>query len=416
MKFIADLQLHSKYSRATSKEMDLPVLDKWGEIKGIQVLGTGDFTHPAWFSQLGRELEPAEPGLFVFKNSPNKKTRFLLSAEVSLIYSKNDRQRRVHHVILAPDLKTVKAINTRLSWVGKLASDGRPIIGMSSEELAKIVFEVSDQAMIIPAHAWTSWYSIFGSKSGFDSVEECFGPWTKNIFAIETGLSSDPAMNWRLSQLDGYTLVSNSDAHSPPKLGREANVFDTDLSYQAIFATIKSGDPEKFLYTIEFYPEEGKYHYDGHRVCKVRWSPKETKKHSGVCARCKRRVTIGVLSRVEELADRPEGFQPEGRVPFKRIVPLEEIIAEVLGVRPGAKSVREVYFKLCRELGGELKILLESSPEQIRLLAPAMVAEGVLRVREGRLNIEPGYDGEYGEVKIFSPQERRGISPQKALF
>lgn len=415
MKFIADLQLHSKHSRATSPQMVIENLAHWGRLKGIRVLGTGDFTHPLWIRELKEKLEPAEPGLFIFKNDVAKDpTRFMLTAETSHIYSKGGKTRRVHLLIFAPSFEAVEKINTQLSWVGNLASDGRPIIGMDSKELLKIVMNADPNCMVIPAHAWTPWFSIFGSMSGFDSLEECFDELTPYIYAIETGLSSDPAMNWRLSQLDKVAIISNSDAHSMQRLGREANVFDTELSYQGIVDAIKTKNPEKFLYTIEFFPEEGKYHYDGHRLCGVRFSPKETKAHGGKCPKCGRNVTVGVLARVEELADRPEGYKLEGAIPFKSLVPLDEIIANSFGVESKTKRVQEEYFRLTEQFGGELALLLEGD---LSLLGDQRLAEGIRRVREGQVTCEPGYDNEYGKIKIFQEGEKLEVlTPQKSLF
>jgi len=427
MKFIADLQIHSKYSRATSPEMVIENLAHWAKLKGIKVLGTGDFTHPVWLQELKEKLIPAEPGLFYWKDDPDKAqgtgqqgdraTRFMLTAETSHIYSKGGRVRRVHLLIFAPSFAAVEKINTKLSWIGNLEADGRPILGLDSKELVKIVLEADTECLVIPAHAWTPWFSVFGSMSGFDSLEECFDELTPQIFAIETGLSSDPAMNWRLSQLDKVAIISNSDSHSLPKIGREANVFDTDLSYQGIVSAIKNKNPKQFLFTIEFFPEEGKYHYDGHRLCGVRLSPQETQKYKGRCPKCGRPVTVGVLNRVEELADRPVGYHPEGAIPYKSLVPLEEIIAGALGVESKTKAVAELYRRLCEALGGELPLLLEADLSEARRLADERVAEGIRRVREGKIKIEPGYDGEYGKIKIFEPgEEIKSSESQMSLF
>jgi len=418
MKFAADLQLHSKYSRATSPQMVVENVAQWGKIKGIKVLGTGDFTHPAWFKELKEKLVPAEQGLFRYRDDLSQDpTRFMLTAETSHIYSKNNRVRKVHIVIWAPSFEAVERINTKLSRVGNLFSDGRPIMGLDSKELAKIVLEADENCMVIPAHAWTPWFSVFGSMSGFDSLEECFDEYTKYIYAIETGLSSDPPMNWRLSQLDRVALVSNSDSHSLPRLGREANVFDTELSYQAIIDAVKTKDPQKFLFTIEFFPEEGKYHYDGHRLCNISLAPAETKKNRGLCPVCGRSVTIGVLHRVEELADRPEGFALEGAIPFKSLVPLDEIIAGAHGTESKTKRVFADYHQLATAFGGEIPLLLGADPEEVARIANTKVAEGIRRVREGKLHIEPGYDGEYGKVKIFEEGEDAALpQPQKSLF
>lgn len=415
MKFIADFHLHSKYSRATSPNMDLENLNKWGKIKGIKVLGTGDFTHPEWIKELKEKLEPAEEGLFKIKNS-DKGIRFILTAEISCIYSKNGRVRKIHIIVLAPSFEAVEKINVKLGWVGNLAADGRPILGLDAKELAKIVLESSKDCLIVPAHAWTPWFSIFGSKSGFDSIEECFEEYSKYIYTIETGLSSDPAMNWQLSILDKITLISNSDAHSPQKIGREANVFETELSYPAIIEAIKSKDRQKFLYTIEFYPEEGKYHYDGHRNCEISLSPEESKKYNNICPKCGKILTIGVLNRVKELADRPEGFKFDDAIPFKSLIPLEEIIAESLGRGVGTKQVDDEYKNLIEKFGNEFKILLDISQKELETVTFSEAAEGIVRVREGRVKIEPGYDGVFGKIEIFSKGERKEISKQKTLF
>jgi len=415
MKYIADFHLHSKYSRATSKDMDLENLDKWAKIKGIKVLGTGDFTHPEWFKILKEKLEPAEPGLFKLKNSDSE-TRFILTVEISCIYSKGGRVRKIHIIVFAPNFDVVEKINTHLGWIGNLKSDGRPILGLDAKELAKIVLGVSEDCLVIPSHAWTPWFSIFGSRSGFNSIEECFEDYSKYIYSIETGLSSDPQMNWRLSALDRVALISNSDSHSPQKIGREANVFDTEISYPAIIEAIKSKNPQKFLYTIEFFPQEGKYHYDGHRNCNISLSPQESKKYNNICPNCGRPLTIGVLNRVEELADREEGFKPEGTIPFKSLVPLPEIIADVLGVLSGAKQVETEYKKLIEKFDNEFKILLEASQSELETATLSEIAEGIMRIREGKVNIEPGYDGVFGKIRIFSQGEQKKLSRQNTLF
>ena len=415
MKFIADFHLHSKYSRATSKDMDLENLDKWAKIKGIKVLGTGDFTHPEWLKNLREKLEPAEPGLFKLKNSGSE-TRFLLTTEVSCIYSKGGRVRKIHIILFSPSFEICDKINVHLGWIGNLKADGRPILGLDAKELSKIVFNISQDCLIVPGHIWTPWFSLFGSKSGFNSIEECFEEYTKYIFAGETGLSSNPAMNWRLSALDKITLISNSDSHSPSRIGRESNVFDTEISYSAIIEAIKSKNPLKFLYTVEFFPEEGKYHYDGHRICGISLSPQESKKYNNICPNCGRPLTIGVLNRVEELADRPAGFKPATFIPFKSLVPLNEIIGDALGLLSGAKQVNEEYNRLIEKFGNEFKVLLEASRQDLEAATLPEIAEGIVRVREGRVDIEPGYDGVYGKIRIFSKGEQKTISKQGALF
>jgi uncharacterized protein (TIGR00375 family) len=421
MRQIADLHIHSPYSRAVSKEMTLENLDVWAMKKGIGILGTGDFTHPAWFGEIEKKLEEREPGLFALKtNKSNQATRFILTTEISSIYSKKNKTRRIHNLIFAPSLETVKKINTQLGWIGNIKSDGRPILGLDAKELLRIVLEVDPNCFLVPCHAWTPWFSIFGSMSGFNSVEECFEELSDKIFALETGLSSDPAMNWRLSQLDKYTLISNSDAHSPANLGREACAFEISpdkFSFEEIKRIIKEKDKEKFLYTIEFFPEEGKYHYDGHRLCQTRLAPKETKKYNGICPVCGKPMTIGVMSRVEELADREENFTPKNYIPFKSLVPLQEIIAEALGQGKLTKSVNEEYEKIISKGGNEFKVLLDLSEAELKNITLPKIAEGIMKVRRKELFVLPGYDGEYGTVKIFS-QEEKPSSPlaQQSLF
>lgn len=390
--------------------MDLENLDRWAKIKGITVLGTGDFTHPIWIKELREKLEPAEPGLFKLKND-GESTRFVLTSEISCIYSKNKKVRKIHIVVLAPSFEVVDRINNKLAKIGNLKADGRPILGLDSKDLAKIVLEADENCMVIPAHAWTPWFAIFGSKSGFDSIEECFEEYSKHIYAIETGLSSDPAMNWRLSQLDKVSLVSNSDAHSPQKIGREVNVFDTELSYKGIADALKGKNQSesKFLYTVEFFPEEGKYHYDGHRLCNVSLAPEQSKKYKNICPKCGKPLVIGVLNRVAELADRKEGFCPKGATHFKSLIPLNEIIAEAIGVSVASKRIAEHYNNLIKNIGSEFKILLEASKAEIEKNSLPEIAEAVVKMREGDISIEPGYDGVYGKIKI----ERDGLTNKK---
>lgn len=417
MEFVADFHIHSKYSRATSKDMDLESLDKWAKIKGIKVLGTGDFTHPEWFKNLKDKLEPAEEGIFKLKSlNSNEETRFILTAEISCIYSKNGKVRKIHIIIFSPSFEVCEKINTHLGWIGNLKADGRPILGLDAKELAKIVLTVSEDCLIIPAHIYTPWFSLFGSRSGFDSIEECFEEYSKYIFAGETGLSSDPPMSWRNSVLDRITLISNSDSHSPSKIGREANVFNTEVNYPAIVEAIKNKDPQKFLYTIEFFPQEGKYHYDGHRICGINLSPQESKKYNNICPTCGKPLTIGVLNRVNELADREEGFEPENRIPYKSLIPLGEIIAASLGVGVATKQVATKYKNLIEKFGNEFKILLEASSKELKEATLPEIAEGIIRVREGRVQLVPGYDGVYGKIKIFEQNEKKDLSKQKTLF
>lgn len=416
MKFIGDFHIHSKYSRAVSPLMDLENLDRWAAIKGIKVMGTGDFTHPKWFKEIKAELEPAEPGLFKLYKGDSS-TRFLFTSEISCIYKKNNKVRKVHIIVFAPSIKAVEKINFELEKIGNLHSDGRPILGLDAKELTKIVLDADKDCLVVPAHAWTPWFSVFGSKSGFNSLEECFDEYTKYIYAIETGLSSDPAMNWRLSQLDKITLISNSDAHSPQKIGREANVFDTELSYEGITEAIKQKDKSKFLYTIEFFPEEGKYHYDGHKDCNLSLSPAQSKKYNNICPKCKKPLVIGVLNRVEELADRPEGFIPKNVISFKSLIPLNEVIAESIGVSVASKKVIEYYNNLIKNLGNEFKILLDSGREEIEKESLPEIAEGIMRMREGKIFVDPGYDGVYGKIKIFlDTKNKKEFYPQKTLF
>jgi len=413
MKFIADFHIHSKYSRATSPQSDLEHLEEQAVIKGIDVLGTGDFTHPEWFKNLKEKLEPAEPGLFRLKNG---KTRFILTSEISCIYSKNGKVRKIHILILAPDFETVEKINTKLSWIGNLKSDGRPILGLDAKELVKIILSVSSDCLIIPAHVMTPWFGLFGSKSGFDSLEECFEDYSKYIFAMETGLSADPKMLWRMPDVRKVTLISNSDAHSPAKIGREVNVFDTELNYSEIIEAIKSGDLKKFLYTIEFFPQQGKYYYDGHRKCEVSCSPQETKKYNGICPVCGRPLTIGVLTRVEELADKPKGFRPENAIPFKSLIPLKEIIADLLKVGVGTKGVEKEYKNLIEKFGSEINILLNTPVSDLKETSLPEISEAISRLRKEQIYIEPGYDGEYGKIDIFSNGKKKKPSGQKNLF
>jgi len=423
MRFIADLHIHSKYSRATSSDMTPENLWRWAQLKGINVLGTGDFTHPKWLYELKEKLDDCGNNLFKLKekykhsdipDSCISDVYFMLTAEISCIYGKKGKTRKIHSIILAPDLNTVGKINVRLARIGNLSADGRPILGLDAKELLKIVLDVSDEAMLIPAHAWTPHFSVFGAGSGFDSLEECFEDLTPHVYAIETGLSSDPRMNWRLSLLDNITLTSHSDAHSPKKLGREANIIDTEISYKAITDAIKK--KRGFIGTIEFFPEEGKYHYDGHRFCEVSLSPAETIKNNYLCPVCGKRVTIGVMHRVEKLADREDGFKPKNAPDFYSIVPLPEIISETLKVGVNSKAVQNEYFKMLERLGNEFKILMDCSIEDIENTGFPQIAEAISRMRNGNVHIAPGFDGEYGKIKIFEEVERKEIKGQARLF
>ena len=428
MKFITDLHVHSKFSRATAKNMDLENIYILAQLKGIMVVGTGDFTHNGWFSEIKEKLQPAEEGLFKLKDelsqkcdekvplSCRNKVRFLLTSEISNIYKKNNKTRKNHNLIFMPDLDSVYNLNLKLDKIGNIKSDGRPILGLDARDLLEIVLETSESALFIPAHIWTPWFSLFGSKSGFDSIKECFEDLTNYIYAAETGLSSDPPMNWRVSGLDGLTLISNSDAHSPSNLGREANIFNTDLSYPKIMSAIKSGNPKEFLGTFEFYPEEGKYHLDGHRKCKVCLKPSQSIVNNGLCNVCGKPLTLGVLYRIEELADRPEGLKPEKSLPYYNLVPLAEILSEILNVGPKSKNVQRNYMAALESLGPEFKILHNLSIDDIEKAGIPLLGEAVNRMRKKKVTIFPGYDGEYGKVKIFRQGEKEKLLGQKQLF
>ena len=401
MKFIADFHVHSAYSRATSKEMHLPVMARWAKLKGLSLLGTGDFTHPAYFEEIANELEETGLGLLVLKGEANPACRFILTAETSHIYTQGGRGRRVHMMIFAPDIRTVRKINAHLGRIGNVTSDGRPIFGFSAKDLVKLVLDIEPGCLLVPAHAWTPWFSVFGSHSGFNSLEECFEEETPHIFAIETGLSSDPAMNWRWSALDRLSLISNSDAHSPAKIGREANVFDCELSYTAVIRAIKDKDPQRFLSTLEFFPEEGKYHYDGHRACGICYAPGQTREKNYLCPVCGKPLVVGVMHRVEELADRPEGFVPPKTIPAVHLVPLEEILAEVFETGIQSKRIRKEYLRLIEKGGSEFLILMDLSEEELRAFMEDRLVEGIMRVRKGLIKARPGYDGVYGRIKVF---------------
>lgn len=419
--FYADLHIHSKFSRATSQDMNLETIEQWAQIKGIKVIGTGDFTHPGWLKEIQQKLVEEDNGLLTLKrdykldvpDSCKSDVYFILSSEISCIYQKNGKIRKIHLLLLTPSVKDVLKINHVIGKFGSLSSDGRPIFGLDAKELTKMILDVSTNSMIIPAHAWTPHFSVFGSQSGFDSLEECFEELTPYIYAIETGLSSDPAMNWRLSKLDQLTLISNSDAHSPMKIGREANIFDTEISYEGIVNSIKT--KEGFLGTVEFFPEEGKYHYDGHRVCGVRLSPKETIKRNYLCPVCGKKVTVGVMHRVETLADRQEGFIPHGAPPYKSIIPLCEILAELNNTNSQSKTVFNSYMKLIYKLGDEYSILLNRDLKEIENIDPTL-KEAIERMRDGKVLVEPGFDGQYGKIRVFGQQREEVVKGQALLF
>ncbi|MCX7778778.1 MAG: endonuclease Q family protein [Patescibacteria group bacterium] len=417
MRYIADFHLHSKYSRATSQQMDLENLEKWARWKGIQILGTGDFTHPLWFKELKEKLEPLDNGFFRLKTTKDSAVYFILTTEVSCIYTKKGVVRRIHLIIFFPDFQSVEKFNTQLSWSANLKADGRPMLGLDAKEILRMVLEISAGGLVVPAHVWTPWYSIFGSKSGFDSLEECFDELRPYIYAIETGLSSDPPMNWRLSKLDQVTLISCSDSHSPQNLGREATVFEfSEVSYQKIIETLKKKDPTHLKYTIEFFPEEGKYHFDGHRLCQVSFSPAETKKRGGFCPACGKPLTIGVMHRVDKLADRPEGFIPENVIPFKSLVPLREIIAESLGVEKNSKAIEQEYLNLIEKGGSEFQILLDLGEKELAKIASEKIVEGILKMRQGKVQKIAGYDGVYGKINVFNQLEEKKENRQGLLF
>ncbi len=416
MRFITDLHVHSHYSRATSKDMCPEGIWKWAQLKGIRVIGTGDFTHPGWIRELREKLVPEGNGLF----SLNKQYRtddvpascksdvsFILSAEVSCIYSKNGRTRKVHSIILSPDFESAERLNAALSIIGNVKSDGRPILGLDAKKLLSIMLDIAPEAMLIPAHAWTPHFSVLGAASGFDSLEECYEELTPHIHAIETGLSSDPLMNWRLSSLDNITLVSNSDAHSAAKIGREANILETEIAYASIIDAIRTR--KGFSGTIEFFPEEGKYHYDGHRDCGVSLTPEETIRHDFLCPICGKKVTVGVMHRVAKLADRKHGFRLSGAPGFTSIIPLPEIIAESLDCGVNTKKVSALYGPLLEQLGNEFHILLEAPLDDIERASTPLIREGIARMRAGTVDISPGFDGEFGKVRIFEDAERKGF-------
>ena len=428
MKFIADLHVHSKFSRATAKNLDLENMYIAAQLKGITVVGTGDFTYPEWFAEICEKLEPAEQGLFKLKDEIAKvcdeqvpascrdSVRFMLSTEISNIYKKNDKTRKNHNLVLVPDLAVAEKFSAKLDRIGNIKSDGRPILGLDARNLLEILMETSDQAFLIPAHIWTPWFSVLGSKSGFNSINECFEDLAPQIFAAETGLSSDPPMNWRVSDLDGLTLVSNSDAHSPLNLGREANLLNTRLSYEGIKSAIKSGDSDTFLGTFEFYPQEGKYHLDGHRSCKIRLNPQETMDYGGKCPVCGKALTLGVLNRVEELADRIQGHRPPTYHSYHSIIPLAEIISDILQVGVTSKKVRTNYYKALFQLGSEFNILHTLEIDKIDGAGIPLLGEAIRRMRQKEVEIIPGYDGEYGRIKIFNFHEREQLLGQTTLF
>lgn len=395
---------------------------RWAQLKGVKVIGTGDFSHPEWIRELKEKLEPAGNGLFALRkrfhsdkipDSCRAEVFFLLSAEISCIYSKGGKTRKIHSLLLVPEFRDVERIHAELAKRGNLKFDGRPTLGLDAKELLKIALASSPDGMLIPAHAWTPHFSLFGAASGFDTMEECFEELSPHVRAIETGLSSDPPMNWRLSALDSITLLSNSDAHSPARIGREANIFSTDVSYRAIAEAIKTR--KGFSGTIEFFPEEGKYHHDGHRACGVSLTPEETIKHNCLCPVCGRKVTVGVMHRVEELADRNVGFKPEGAPDFHPVIPLQEIIAETLKVGVNSKAVEREYLSTLEKIGSELRILMESPEGEIGKASSPEIAHAIAKMRSGEVSISPGFDGEYGKVRISGEAKKRDVKGQVTL-
>ena len=408
MKMIADLHIHSRFSMATSKEGTPENLDFWARKKGISLIGTGDFTHPVWREELKERLVSEGNGLYRLRDAyvkeesrkfPGEGTRFVVSGEISSIYKKNGKTRKVHNVILLPSLEAADAMAQRLEKIGNIHSDGRPILGMDSHDLLEMMLDVCPEGILIPAHIWTPHFSVLGAKSGFDSVEECFEELAPYIHALETGLSSDPAMNWRISKLDRYQLVSNSDAHSPSKLGREANLLDIDCSYEGLYRAIQTG--EGLEGTVEFFPEEGKYHFDGHRKCGVSLSPVEAERLGGICPVCGKKLTMGVDHRVEQLADREEGFVKEDGKKYESLVPLPEVISACMGYSTASKKVQGCFEQMIQTLGTEFDILRNVPSEDIKSCAGERIAEGIENVRTGNVKRIPGYDGEYGKIELF---------------
>ncbi len=421
--YIGDLHIHSRYSRATSKEGDPEHLDLWARKKGIHIVGTGDFTHPAWRQEMQEKLEPAEEGLYVLKpeyrmedgETPDAfRPRFVVTGEISSIYKKQGRVRKVHSLLLLPGLEEAEALSRRLELIGNIHSDGRPILGLDCRDLLEILLETCPQGMFVPAHIWTPHFSLFGAFSGFDRIQDCFEDLTPHIHALETGLSSDPPMNWRVSALDSFHLLSNSDAHSPAKLGREANLFDIELSYPGLRRAIEQG--EGLAGTLEFFPEEGKYHLDGHRKCGLCLEPEEAERLGNVCPVCGRKLTVGVLHRVVELSDRPAGFHLAGAKPFENLVPLPELIAAATGASAAGKKTLALYGRMLQCLGDEFSILRQVPPEDIQAVAGPLVAEGVRRLRRGEVRRTGGFDGEYGKIQLFTPEEASEIQGQMSLF
>jgi len=428
MRVIADLHMHSRFSRATSAKMNVKEIARFARIKGLSVVGTGDFSHPRWLKELAQDLTEADGTcLYKPKNEPESPLHFMVTNEICTIFTFEGEAKKVHHVILTPSLETAAQINDRLAKYGDLTIDGRPMLNMTAPQLVEEVMQVSAQNMIFPAHAWTPWFSVFGAFSGFNRLEDCYQDMTRHIYAVETGLSSDPPMNWRLSALDRFTLVSNSDSHShwPWRMGREANAFELEkVTYEEITDTIRKKDPKRFKFTIETDPAYGKYHWTGHRNCNVSMPPQEAIKHGNICPICGRRLTKGVEQRVEELADRPAGYEPEGTISFKRLLPLSEIIAAVIGVsNPSVQGVWEVYNKLIENFMDEYTVLIDAKREDMARVVEPRIVDAVVNVREGKIHVTPGYDGVYGQL-VFSEsgklalkrEELKAVKKQTSLF
>jgi len=418
LKVIADLHIHSRFSRATSEKMNITEITRFARIKGLNLVGTGDFTHPKWLEELKAELvEDSGKSLYKPARDPTSPVHYMITGEVSTIFSFENVIRKIHHVILTPNLEIGTQINERLARYGNLASDGRPTLNITAPQLVEEIMQTSKQNVVIPAHAWTPWFSLFGAFSGFDRIEDCYQDTTKHIPALETGLSSDPPMNWRLSALDKYALVSNSDSHShwPWRIGREANVFELPtLTYREVVGSIREKDPERFKFTIETDPAYGKYHWTGHRNCKVSFSPKEAIKLGNRCPVCRRRLTKGVEQRVEELADRPAGFRTKNKIGYMHLLPLSEIIATVLGVAyPSVQKVWEIYNTLVTRFGDEYTVLIDAPMETMSRIVEPRIADAIVRVREEKVKVRPGYDGVYGQLVIFEEQQAQEKAPKK---
>ncbi len=417
MRIIADFHIHSKYSRATSLNMNVDEVTRFAQIKGLNLVGTGDFTHPKWLNELKQTLTPIDNTGLHKPSTTQPSITFILSSEICTIFEYEGKSKKIHHVLVAPDFEVVSQINDRLSKYGNLAVDGRPMLDMTAAEMVEEVMAVSPRNIVFPSHAWTPWFSIFGAFSGFDRFDDCYQDMTKHIHALETGLSSDPAMNWRLSSLDRFTIVSNSDSHSawPWRIGREANVFELDeLTYDEVTQVLTTKDPKRFRLTIETDPAYGKYHWSGHRRCNVSMSPTNAMKSGNLCPKCGRKLTKGVEQRVEELADRPLGFRPENAVGFIHLLPLSEIVATVIGAeQPSSSKVWEIYNTLIGKLGNEFHVLLNASREEIANLTNEAVADAVIRVREDRVKVIPGYDGVYGKIEIFAEEVSSKVQEER---